>query len=644
MTGSILVQIFVYLAVAAIAAPLAKRLGLGSVLGYLVAGVLIGPYALKLVGGIEDVAPFAQFGVVILLFLIGLEVQPSLLWRLRTAIFGIGSVQVVATTAVFTAGALALGLDWRQALAIGLIFSMSSTAIVLQLLEERGLRRGKVGAAAFGVLLFQDLAVIPILALLPLLGTGPAAPTAAAAVVHGAGVAFLDGQPAWLKALAALAAVAAVVVGGRYLTRPIFRSIARADLRESFTASALLIVVAAAIAMELVGLSAALGAFLAGVVLADSEFRREVETDIEPFRGLLLGLFFVTVGAGLNLPLAMQEPTRIGLILLGLMTGKALVMFVVGRLFRLDWREAGTAAAALCQGGEFIFVLLGFAVGARVLPTDIAASLTAAVALSMAATPLVVMAWVRISRPRATLADIPENTFDDDAPQAVVAGYGRFGQIVARVLSANGFRVSNLDVSVEQIALLRRFGRRVYYGDAGRLDLLRAAGAGTAKILVVAIDDRERAQEIVRLARESFPDLIVLARAFDRRHAYELLDAGAHVTERETFEGGLAMAAEGLKALGWRAYRAERATRLFRRHDERLFESLRHLWGDEERFTVAQRESNPRMEDLLRADMARISGEDNVSAGWDTTSLYDEIRERAAQGESPDVPAQEETP
>jgi glutathione-regulated potassium-efflux system ancillary protein KefC/glutathione-regulated potassium-efflux system protein KefB len=639
MTGSVLVQAFVYLSVAAIVAPLAKRLGLGSVLGYLFAGVLIGPYVLNLVGGIEDVSAVAQFGVVILLFLIGLEVQPSLLWRLKTAIFGIGSAQVIATTVLFTGAALALGLDWRQALAAGAILSMSSTAIVLQLLEERGLRRGKVGAAAFGVLLFQDLAVIPILALLPLLGSG-GAPAASA---HG-GANLMEGAPAWAKALASLVAVAAVVVGGRYLTRPIFRSIARAQLREAFTASALLIVVGAAIAMQLVGLSAALGAFLAGVVLADSEFRREVETDIEPFRGLLLGLFFVTVGAALNLRLAMEQPVAIGLLLLGLLTGKALVMFIIARLFRLDWREAGTTAAALCQGGEFIFVLLGFAVGAHVLPADLAASLTAAVALSMAATPLVMMAWERVSRPKAEHAAPPENAFDDDAPHAVVAGYGRFGQIVARVLLANGFRVSNLESSVEQIALLRRFGRRVYYGDAGRLDLLRAAGCETAKILVIAIDDKERANEIVKVARESFPNLSVLARAFDRRHAYDLLNAGAHVTERETFEGGLAMAAEALKALGWRAYRAERATRLFRRHDERLFESLRPLWGDEERFAVAQRESNPRMEDLLRADLERRGGDENLSEGWDTTTLYDEIRDRAAQGESPDVPADDDLP
>lgn len=619
----VLVQVFVYLAVAAVVAPLAKRLGLGSVLGYLVAGVLIGPYALRLVGDVSDVAQVAEFGVVILLFLIGLEVQPRLLWRMKVAIFGVGALQLAGATAALGAAAWAAGLEPAQALAAGLILSMSSTAIVLQILEERGMRRGPVGSAAFGVLLFQDLAVIPILALLPLLGDGGGS-AAAEAAGHGQGL--FSHQPAWIKALAGLAAVAVVVGGGRYLTRPLFRGIARARLQESFTALALLIVVGAAIVMQAVGLSAALGAFLAGVVLADSEFRREVETDIEPFRGLLLGLFFVTVGAGLDLPLAAREPLRIALILVGLMALKAAVMFAVARAFRLNWRDAGAAAAALCQGGEFIFVLLGFATAAGVLPGETSASLTAAVALSMAATPLVMSAWERLSRPRIGRAEPPQNQFEDDAPQAIVAGHGRFGQIVARVLIANGFRVSALDISVEQIALLRRFGRRVYYGDAARLDLLRAAGAEKAQILVVAIDDRPKALEIVRAAREAFPHLTVLARAFDRRHAYELLDGGAHVIERETFEGGLAMAAEALRALGWRAYRAERAARLFRRHDERMFAALRHLWGDEERFTVASRESSPRMDDLLRADMARMTGEENVDAGWDTTRLYEEIR------------------
>lgn len=619
MIGGVLGQIFVYLAVAAIVAPLAKRVGLGSVLGYLIAGVVIGPFALGLAGRTEDVAQAGEFGVVILLFLIGLEVRPSLLWDMRRAIFGVGAAQVGLTAAIITAVAFAVGLLWEEALAVGLILAMSSTAIVLQLLEERNLRRGRIGHTAFGVLLFQDLAVIPLLALLPLLGHGV---PAAAAGAHG--VSLLEGYPVWARIGAGACAIAAVVAGGRYLARPIFRSIARAGMREAFTAFALLIVVGSAILMQGVGLSAALGAFLAGVVLADSEFRREIETDIEPFRGLLLGLFFVTVGAGLNLPLVAREPLLIGAIVLGLLVLKAAAMFGVAKAFRLDWRSAGTTALALAQGGEFVFVLLGVATAGRVVAGETAGLLTAAVAISMAATPLLVAGWLGLTTSRAIAGPAPVNTFDHDQPRVIVAGYGRFGQIVGRLLGANGFETATMDVSVEQIALLRRFGRRVYYGDAARLDLLRAAGADRAEVLVIAVDDREKSLEIVAVARETFPHLKVLARAFDRRHAYELLDAGAEVVERETFEGGLAMAAETLKALGWRAYRAERAARLFRRHDERLFQSLRGVWGDDEKYAVATRESSPRMDDLLRADLERAPEADDAEDAWNTDTFYEE--------------------
>lgn len=603
-----LATIVVYLAAAAISAPVAKRLGLGAVLGYLIAGLIIGPFVLNLVGEIEDVRHVAEFGVVMLLFLIGLEVQPALLWSLRTAIFGAGLGQLTATTAALTGVGMLAGLDWRVAFAAGLILSMSSTAIVLQLLEENGLRRARAGRSAFGVLLFQDLSVIPLLAFLPLLAVTGAAPSTAAQPGPMAGL------PAWVQALAILASVAAIIIAGRYLTRPAFRFIAQLQLRETFTASALLLVVGVALLMQSVGLSPALGAFLAGVVLAESEFRRELETDIEPFRGLLLGLFFITVGAGLDLPLVMQQPVLLAALTLGLMAIKGMVMTLVGRVFGEGWRDAGAAGAALSQGGEFAFVLLTFAVANQVMDAQLAGLLTAAVALSMAATPLVFAAWQRLSRARIETPDEPENDFGGE-PQVLIAGVGRFGQIVSRVLNANGFETSVLENSVEQIALLRQFGRHVYYGDALRLDLLRAAGAEKAKVLVIAIDNPDKASELVEMAREAFPHLVVLARAFDRRHAYDLLNKGAHVVERETFEGGLALASETLRALGWRAYRAERAARLFRLHDEKLFQELRPLWGDEERFTVASRESSPRMEDLLRADMRRLDDDDDPLDG-----------------------------
>ena len=605
----LLLQAVVYLAAAAISAPVAKRLGLGAVLGYLIAGLVIGPFALNLVGETEEVGHVAEFGVVMLLFLIGLEVRPALLWSLRTAIFGSGLGQLVGSAAALAAAGVALGLDWRQALAAGLILSMSSTAIVLQMLEEQGLRRGRAGRTAFGVLLFQDLAVIPLLAFLPLLAmAGAAAPAAEAA--HG-GTDLLAGQPAWLKGVATVAAVLAVVVAGRYLTRPAFRFIANLQLRETFTASALLLVVGVAVLMQSVGLSPALGAFLAGVVLAESEFRRELETDIEPFRGLLLGLFFITVGAGLDVTLVLQQPLALAGLVIGLMAAKALVMTLVARAFGDGWRDAGTAGFALSQGGEFAFVLLTFAVSSQVLAADLAALLTAAVALSMAATPVIFALWRRLSQARPEIPEEPANQFDEDEPPVLIAGFGRFGQIVGRVLNANGFPTSVLESSVEQIGLLRRFGRRVYYGDALRLDLLRAAGAEKARALVIAIDNAEKATELAEMVRQEFPHLTVLARAFDRRHAYELLDKGAHVVERETFEGGLAMAAEALRALGWRAYRAERAARLFRLHDEKLFNELRPYWGDQDRFTVASRESAPQMEDLLRRDMRQMGDDDD---------------------------------
>jgi glutathione-regulated potassium-efflux system ancillary protein KefC/glutathione-regulated potassium-efflux system protein KefB len=383
-------------------------------------------------------------------------------------------------------------------------------------------------------------------------------------------------------------------------------------------------VVGVALLMQLVGLSPALGAFLAGVVLAESEFRRELETDIEPFRGLLLGLFFITVGAGLNFGLIASQPLQLVGIVAGLMAVKALVLFAVCRLSRRDWRTSGGVAMALCQGGEFCFVLLSYAAGARAVRPELASLLIAAVALSMAATPLLFALWERLSRTPAKKREGPENEFEDAPPDVLIAGFGRFGQIVGRLLTVNGFRTSVLESSVEQIELLRRFGRKVYYGDAGRLDLLRAAGAAEARVLVIAIDDREKAAEIVEIAKGAFPNLTVLARAFDRRHAYELLNRGADQIERETFEGGLAMAMETLRALGWRGYRAERATRLFRRHDERQMEALRPLWGDEERFTSATRESSPRMEDLLRSDIERLTETLTEEDDWDTEDWFDE--------------------
>lgn len=625
---NILTQTLVYLGAAVVSVPIAKRLGLGSVLGYLIAGVVIGPFALSLVGDQADVMKFAEFGVVILLFLIGLEVQPSMLWDMRKAIFGLGGAQVVGTALAIAAAALTLGLPWQTALAVGLVLAMSSTAIVLQTLDEKGLRQGPVGRAAFGVLLLQDLAVIPLFALLPLLAIG-APQHAAEAGGHGASL--VSHLPVWAQTLSVLAAVAAVVGGGRYLVRPLFRFIAKARLREIFTASALLIVVAVASLMQTVGLSPALGAFLAGVVLAESEFRRELETDIEPFRGLLLGLFFMTVGAGVDLPLVARQPLTLAGLVIGLMLLKFLVMYGIARLFGAPKRGALAVATALAQGGEFAFVLLTFTVGAGVIGAELAALLTAAIAVSMALTPVAMILYERVAALMdAAIPDVTPDTgdFDEGEPDIIIAGFGRFGQVTGRLLAANGFKSTVLDSDIEQIELLRRFGRRVHYGDATRLDLLRQAGADHARMLIVALDDREKTVELVETARKAFPNLTILARAWDRRHAYDLLSNGADAVERETFEAALALGSTALQKLGFRAHRAHRAAAFFRRHDRRMFEELRPMWGQEEAYILASRDAAQTMDRLLNADLHRMRPGDG-SGAWDTASLDEELRERA---------------
>jgi glutathione-regulated potassium-efflux system ancillary protein KefC/glutathione-regulated potassium-efflux system protein KefB len=623
---SLLAQALVYLAAGVVSVPIAKRVGLGSVLGYLIAGVLIGPFLLNLVGAAAEVQRFAQFGVVILLFLIGLEVRPALLWKMRTTIFGLGLAQLLGTAALVGLAALAVGLDWRVGAAVGLILAMSSTAIVLQSLEEKGTRQGPVGEASFGVLLFQDLAVIPLFALLPLLapsGVGAPPPSESQAF------SLVAALPGWAQALAQLAAVVAVVVGGRYLTRPLFRFIAAARLREIFTASALLLVIAVAALMELVGLSPALGAFLAGVVLAESEFRRELETDIEPFRGLLLGLFFITVGAELDLGLVTAHLLVIAGAVAGLIVLKVLAMYLSGRLFRQPHYVALTTAVGLAQGGEFAFVLLGFVVGARVMQPELARMLTAIVAVSMAATPLVTAAYERVALNRQPERDEPERLpFDEGDPDVIVAGFGRFGQIATRLLLANSFKVVLLESSIEQIEILRRFGWRVHYGDASRIDLLRTAGAEKAKLLLVAIDDRDKAVEMVQAAHEAFPNLSIFARAFDRRHAYELIKTPGVSVERETFESALNFGRRSLLKLGLSERRATRAAAVFREQDNAIWKKLAPIAGEEDRYVMASRDSRETTEKVLRAEMERIAAEEDGEAEAAAASLARRVEPR----------------
>ncbi|HWA01016.1 MAG TPA: monovalent cation:proton antiporter-2 (CPA2) family protein [Caulobacterales bacterium] len=616
---SFLFEAFVFLAAAIVSVPIAKRLGLGSVLGYLLAGVLIGPFGLKFLGDPEALMHASEFGVVIMLFLIGLELNPAMLWRMRSAIVGLGGAQVLASGGALALAAMGAGLDWRVAVAVGFTLSLSSTAIVMQSLRERGLAQTDAGRGAFSVLLFQDIAVIPMLALFPLLAAAPLAPAGA----HATGVAAL---PAWAQTLAVFGAVAAVVVAGRVLVRPLFRYIARTNLRELFTATALAIVVGVALLMQSVGLSPALGAFVAGVVLADSEYRHELESDIEPFRALLLGLFFISVGAGVDFGLILAQPLMIFTIVAALIAIKAAALFAVARLFGRSAPDAAMIALALAQGGEFAFVLFNFAAQGRVIPEGTAALLVAAVALSMALTPLLMIAAERAPRlfARAEERAAPER-LEHETPDVLIAGYGRFGQIVSRLVSINGFAISILDHNADQVELVRGFGAKANYGDASRADMLRVAGADDAKLLVVAVDDQGKALEIVETARRHFPHLKILARAYDRRHAYEMIKREVDGWERETFEGGLRLGAKALRALGFRAHQAERAAGLFRRHDERQLAEMYEHWASDDRdaFRAATVARQGMIEDALKRDLAEHVHRAPDDA-WDTESLDEE--------------------
>jgi monovalent cation:proton antiporter-2 (CPA2) family protein len=618
--GDFFFQAFVYLAAAVVSVPLAKRLGLGSVLGYLIAGVAIGPFALGLVGEEgQDVMQFAEFGVVMMLFLVGLELQPRLVWRLRGPILGLGGLQLSATAAAVTLLAALLGFDWRIGVAAGLILAMSSTAIVLQTLQEKGLMRTEAGQNAFSVLLFQDLAVIPILALLPLLAAG-------AASGHGDGgghgaTAWISGLPGWGRGLAVMGAVLAIVGGGRFLMRPVFRFIAQVRLREVFTAAALLIVIGIALLMTQVGLSPALGTFLAGVVLADSEYRHELEGDIEPFKGLLLGLFFIAVGASIDFQLIAAEPLRITALVLGLVILKAAVLFVLGRAFRMGLDQNLLLAFALAQGGEFAFVLFAFAVQNGVLPADVTASLVAVVALSMAFTPLLMLVNERLVQPRFGTREAEERPADaiDEHHPVIIAGFGRFGNTVGRLLRANGVGTTVLDFDSDRVELLRRLGLKVFYGDATRLDLLRAAGAADARLLILALDEAEEMRKLVETVRRHFPHLTVLARAFDRPDAFDLIEAGVTHVYRDTLDTALRVGVDALRLLGHRAHQATRAAAKFRRHDEAALRELLATRHDRVGFVTLARQRIRDLERAIQADLAEEDGERDIA--WDAESL-----------------------
>jgi Kef-type K+ transport system membrane component KefB/Trk K+ transport system NAD-binding subunit len=499
-----------------------------------------------------------------MLFVIGLELRPAVLWKMRGPIVGLGSAQVLGTAGAVAILATWLGLRWQMAVAVGFIVAMSSTAIVLQLLNEKDQMRTAGGKSAFAVLLFQDIAVLPILALLPLLAT--VAPTGG--VDHAKNA--MSDLPGWQHALVVVAAIAAVIFSGRFLLRPFFRYIAATHLREMFTVTALLLVVAIALLMQRVGLSPALGAFLAGVVLAESEYRHQLETDIEPFKGLLLGLFFISVGAGIDFAVIVGQPATVALLVLAMLALKFVVLLAVSRVSRLEPTQRYLFAFALAQGGEFAFVLCSFATQGGVLISQMANQLVATIALTMAAAPLLMMINERFVQPRfrSVLPTREPDEIDERDNPVILAGVGRFGHIVARLLRANGFGTTVLDNDAEQVETLGRFGIKSFYGDATRLDLLRTAGAERARIFIIAIDNEEKALEVVDLVQENFPKLRILARATSRQHAYELLRKGVTDVYRETFGSAIDLSVHALGTLGLDGERARRAAQIFREHDE----------------------------------------------------------------------------
>ncbi|MEC9259944.1 MAG: cation:proton antiporter [Pseudomonadota bacterium] len=622
MTGYFL-QAFIYLLAAVIAVPVAKRFGLGSVLGYLIAGLIIGP-VLGLVGEETNaIQHFAEFGVVMMLFLVGMELEPKALWNMKLRLLGLGGLQLLLTSAVITGIAMIAGLSWQVALTIGLIFALSSTAIVLQTFQEKGLQQTEGAKGAFSILLFQDIAVIPMLALIPLL----ALPELASAINEtagqsaGHGDSLVEGLPGWLYGLVIIGSIAFVTVGGHYLSRPLFRFVASSGLREIFTATALMLVIGIAALMGLVGLSPALGAFLAGVVLANSEFRHELKANIEPFKGLLLGLFFITVGAGIHFATLTENWVLIISITLGVMVLKALVLFLIALLFDLKGSNRWLLTLSLAQAGEFGFVLISFAAQNNVLATDLIALLQLVVALSMFLTPGLFILFERVIMPRYMhgSSNRKHDTVDDKG-SVIIAGIGRFGQIVNRLLVANDFKTVILDIRSEQVDLMRQIGTQAYFGDASKPGMLDTAGIEQASLMVIAIDDRETAVEMVKYVKLAHPELKLLVRAFDRGHGYRLRQAGADYLISETYHSALEMGAQALRSLGVHPFQAERQKHAYRDIEAQQSDVLYEAWKDDasgERFDNNYRELFMELQQLID-DALKSDLHDNHSKrrGW----------------------------
>jgi len=596
-----LINLLFYLVAAIVMVPLAKRLGMGAVLGYLVAGVIIGPWGLGLISNVEVILDFSEFGVVLLLFLIGLELEPRRLWLLRRPIFGWGGAQVALVSAGLCTVAMAFGVDWRTALVGALGLSLSSTAIVLATLGERKLMSTPAGSAGFSILLFQDVAAIPMIALVPLLG----------------GLVTHAGEPGWLRVAKLAGVLAALVIGGRFLVNPILRFIAKTELREIFTAFALLLVIAICVLMESVGLSMALGTFVAGVLLADSEYRHELISDLEPFKGLLLGLFFIAVGMSVDFGVLRAQPLLILALVAGLLAIKIALLYGLSRLFDIPRGQQLFFALLLSQGGEFAFVVFATAVAAHVFAPETGALLVVVVTLSMVATPLLLLLHDKFVAPRfqGEKKRRPDDHIEAQDNPIVIAGFGRFGQIIGRLLAANKIGVTVLDHDPDQIDLLRKFGFKVFYGDATRVDLLVAAGIEKAKALVIAIDNADDSLALVDAVRLRLPQLTILARARNVTHYYELMKRGVTLIERETFEAALLLGEQTLLQVGYPPERAHRAAAIFRAHNLKTLLAVAPHFQDQQKVLSLARQAREELEDMFEGDAAAYAAEEADKAG-----------------------------
>lgn len=607
---SFLFQAMVYLAAAVIMVPVSKKLGLGSVLGYLLAGIIIGPALLGFVGSEgEDIMHFAEFGVVMMLFLIGLELDPDVLWKSRGAIIGLGGLQVVITSAITALIAMATGFDWKTSFAIGMIISLSSTAIVMQTLTEKGLMKTRAGQHAFSVLLFQDIAVIPMLAIFAVLSENSGTTN----VNHYGGETFVDRLPGWAHTLVMFGSVVGIIVAGRFLIRPLFRFIAATRLREIFTATALLLVVAIAVLMTQVGLSPALGTFLAGVVLANSEYKHELESDIEPFKGLLLGLFFIAVGASINFHMLFQDPLKIFGLVLGLMLVKGVVLYALGRAAKLNLSQNLLFSFSLSQVGEFAFVLISFSLHGGILDKQLSDTLMGTVAISMAFTPLLMLLNDKVLQPRINAYHKQTDREADDIHEknpVIIAGFGHFGSAVGRLLRAHNVGTTILDTDSDRVELLRKMGFKVHYGDASRADLLRSAGAADAKLIIISLEPSQKRLEMIDTIKKNFPDLRMFVRAKNRYDAYDLMNAGMLHVYRETIDTSLRMGTDVMKILGFRGNSAIRAARKFFMYDEANLKHLSSIRDTDEYITTA-RSYMEELEQVLRSDMEQKTNPQN---------------------------------